>query len=160
MSNMKRISFSFSIQCTLKEVRDPSHKHVSQPAQIATSPDKKARQSLICLGQVRNNCCTMLFLLSSPYLEIIVYDDNSWVVLKLMRFWLLQLFEPMGLVKKNNIGLLKMMKTSRSAVKESCILQSLVGCSVVGSVCLEISDIAFDGINLVTALGAYTTYSK
>lgn len=42
----------------------------------------------------------MLFLLSSPYLEIILYDDNSWVLLKLMRFWLFQLFEPMGLVKK------------------------------------------------------------
>lgn len=52
------------------------------------------------------------------------------------------------------------MKAPRRAVEKWHILRLLVGCSIVGSVCLEISDIAFDGINLVTALGAYTTYSK
>lgn len=101
----------------------------------------------------------MVFLLSSPYLEIIVHDDNSWVLLKLMCFLLLQLFEPMGLVKKS-VGPLKTMKAPKSAVEERHILRLLVDCSVVGSVCLEISDIAFDGINLVTALGAYATHSK
>jgi len=88
------------VQLTAKEVRDASHKQVSQSAQIATSLDKNAHQRLICLGQVRNNCCIVGFLLSSPHLELIVYDDSSQVFLKLMSFWLLQLFQPMRLVEK------------------------------------------------------------
>lgn len=136
---MKKMTFSFSVQCSLKEVRDPSHRHVSQTAQITTSLDKSACKRLIHLGQVRNNCCIMPFVLPSPYFETSLYDDNSWVLLEWMCFWLLQLFEPIRVSKIKKLWHPKAAKTCRSAVEERHILQQLVGCNVVGFVCSQIS---------------------
>lgn len=141
LSDMERLHRVYSTQ-----IQSRSHKH----AQIPASLDKHTFQRLIRPGQPRSSCCVMALAAFFSCPETVLDDDSSRVAVKLACCCLLQPFEP---VKKQKLKKKKKWPTKGNKGPQKCSRRKAYS----GFFCF---DIVFDGINLITALGACIAHSK